>query len=177
MSAAILPTIRRHSFIKRQSISLVSAPIRGWFYLTDKILHTHLNRRTRVVILCKDHVLLVRNAPFSNRWTLPGGGYKANETGEECCQRELEEELKILTRPEDFIHLKQALTIANDKQYDFYLLNVDDTPLISLSLELVDAAWFNLNTLPTNSSAWLPKLLSTVKEAYAIKNLRLFAEA
>ena len=62
------------------------------------------------------HVLLIRRgiAPYKNRWALPGGFIRPNESLEQAAQRELEEETGILSTRVG--HIEQLATFGAPKR-------------------------------------------------------------
>ena len=62
------------------------------------------------------HVLLIRRgiAPYKNRWALPGGFVRANESLEQAAERELEEETGIASARVG--HIEQLATFGAPKR-------------------------------------------------------------
>ena len=54
------------------------------------------NRRTRILVLCGDKLLLVKPWINNNRWLLPGGGIKVGESERDSVLRELAEETGLV---------------------------------------------------------------------------------
>ncbi len=64
--------------------------------------------RVRVFIVSSDNrVLQIKNSFGPNQWNFPGGGVKIGEDFKQTAAREIEEELKIKIKPEDFELLNQ----------------------------------------------------------------------
>lgn len=99
-------------------------------------------------------VLLIKRgvAPFENRWAIPGGFVKIDETLENAAMRELREETGLAS-----VYLEQLYTygdIARDPRErvisvaHFALVNIEGR-LLSAQTDAIDAAWFSLSELPS----------------------------
>jgi 8-oxo-dGTP pyrophosphatase MutT (NUDIX family) len=105
----------------------------------------------RVLLVCKNEVLLVRNIGVK-RWSLPGGMIEKGETPEECALRELREELNI-TSPSIDHRLGTYRGLHHGTEV---LVHIFVAKTISLyhkkQWEIDRAGWFTLNALPPNLS-------------------------
>ncbi len=98
-------------------------------------------------------VLLIRRGlqPFVNRWALPGGFVRMDETLEEAALRELEEETGLSK-----VFLEQLYTFgALDRDPRERIVTVAYYALVKLSdhkvkaaTDACDAAWFSIHDLP-----------------------------
>jgi 8-oxo-dGTP diphosphatase len=98
-------------------------------------------------------VLLIRRGlePFANRWALPGGFMRVDETLEHAARRELEEETGL-----DKVFLEQLFTFdAIDRDPRERVVTVAYYALVKLSdhkvraaTDAADAAWFAISDLP-----------------------------
>lgn len=98
-------------------------------------------------------VLLIRRGipPFANRWALPGGFVRLDETLEDAARRELEEETGLSK-----VFLEQLFTFdAIDRDPRERVVTVAYYALVKLSdhkvraaTDAADAAWFAISDLP-----------------------------
>ncbi|PRP93566.1 NUDIX hydrolase [Enhygromyxa salina] len=98
-------------------------------------------------------VLLIRRGiePFANRWALPGGFVRLDETLEAAARRELEEETGLSK-----VFLEQLFTFdAIDRDPRERVITVAHYALVKLSdhkvraaTDAADAAWFAISDLP-----------------------------
>lgn len=98
-------------------------------------------------------VLLIRRGipPFANRWALPGGFVRVDETLEDAARRELEEETGLSK-----VFLEQLYTFgAIDRDPRERVVTVAYYALVKLSdhkvraaTDATDAAWFAISDLP-----------------------------
>lgn len=106
--------------------------------------------RTGVAVVClndTNQVLLLRHVFHPTvPWGLPGGWLDSKEKPAECAIRELREEIGLAARVGPVVHVARLrhpdhISIA-------YLAFLDEgTP--NLSNEIIEAAWFGLNSLPS----------------------------
>jgi ADP-ribose pyrophosphatase YjhB (NUDIX family) len=108
-------------------------------------------------------VLLIKNVVGSRQWTLPGGGYHANESGEQCAKREVREELGL------FLPLVRQLTKTSETaqgitwRYDCFAAHIDRAQVIRLSIEVAEAQWFPKNQLPDRTRSLVYDLIQQVE--------------
>ena len=92
-------------------------------------------------------ILLVRGRFSRQKWTLPGGGVKHNESYEQAAVREVSEEigLKIhnlrylgkANSHESYVKFSVRVFVARASNYD-----------IKCNFEIMEARWLNMNYLP-----------------------------
>lgn len=104
--------------------------------------------RVRVIIYRDDgDILLVKNRFSRQKWALPGGGVKHNESYEQAAVREILEEvgLKIhnlrylgkANSHESYAKFSVRVFVAHASDYD-----------IKCNFEIMEARWLNMNYLP-----------------------------
>lgn len=115
-------------------------------------LYFVLSRRTRVVALYKNEVLLVQDSAryfFDDvSWTLPGGGIKRGEEVQVAAARELQEELGLDIEPDNLVLRAKQQSGGHGLRYKAYFLlyQVETKPVIAkLSKEIKTARWFTLD--------------------------------
>jgi ADP-ribose pyrophosphatase YjhB (NUDIX family) len=81
----------------------------------------------------------------SQRWALPGGGYKpSRETPKEAASREIAEELDLKVSSSEFVVLDTVTTTLEAKRDTLTILTATaPTSDYSLSPELAEARWVN----------------------------------
>lgn len=107
--------------------------------------------RTRVAIVHKGKVLLVKYRISSGLWKLPDGGVDKGETVKECASRELNEELGLNITADHLVHIVE---IPPTGAYPFtkmvLKIELKKTPSLQTNYELSEVKWFDLNELPSN---------------------------
>jgi len=139
----------------------------GWtIYRLTRPLHrpfVHKTRRSRVVIINNDKVLLVRTFLGSPEWKLPGGGIKKGEEESVGAVREISEELAINLDPAKLAHLVDTRVTYADRYYTAvcFGVKVNDLNFRRNRLELTAAKWFPINKLPENRHTTVDKALAS----------------
>lgn len=113
------------------------------------LLSRGVKRRTRVLVVCNNEVLLLKDWLGAGKWTLPGGGVKFGEDPLVCAKRELKEEagidIKKLTFFKEFPKLKQ---IGMNFHCLAYYIELKSKPALHLHpLEIAEAQWVSLDEL------------------------------
>ncbi len=104
--------------------------------------------RVRVIVYCDDgKILLVRSRFSRQKWALPGGEVKHNESYEQAAVREVLEEiglkihnLRYLGKAnsyESYAKFSVRVFVAHASDYD-----------IKCNFEIMEARWFNRDYLP-----------------------------
>ena len=107
-------------------------------------------------------MLLIRQTYGRSAWTLSGGGIKKNETKEEAVKREVKEELGLDIMPEyigEFTHNPEHKI---DTVFCFVAMAEKVDPKID-HLEIKEAKWWNINSLPEDHSTSLQRVISMYK--------------
>lgn len=104
--------------------------------------------RVRVIVYRDDgDILLVKNRFSRQKWALPGGGVKHNESYEHAVVRETLEEIGLK------IHNLRYLGKANSHEsyakfsVRVFAAHTSDCD-IKCNFEIMEARWFNMNYLP-----------------------------
>jgi 8-oxo-dGTP diphosphatase len=128
-----------------------------------------------VVFTIKDNnlkILLVKRniEPFKDKWAIPGGFVRINETLEDAAKRELKEETGV----ED-VYLEQLYTFGNPKRDPrgrvitvAYMALVNSEYLeIKATTDVSDVQWFSVAKLPQNLAFDHKEIIS-----YSLKRLK-----
>lgn len=150
-----LPEIHRHPSVQRALIWSMGRPFLLAFIVFHKVgLLRNMKPRVRAVIKYSDYVLLVREAADFNRWSVPGGGVKSDESPKRALSREMKEELGLFIPERLFKHT--GTHAANDvfAPHDIIVFeaSIDNAQHIRLQYEILDAQWWKLDDLPKNLS-------------------------
>ena len=95
--------------------------------------------RVRVIVYRDDgKILLVRSRFSRQKWALPGGGVKHNESYEHAAVRETLEEVGLK------IHNLRYLGKANSHEFAAHASDYD----IKCNFEIMESRWFNRDYLP-----------------------------
>jgi 8-oxo-dGTP diphosphatase len=125
--------------------------------------------RVRAMVINENQeVLLVRSWFGHQRWSLPGGGIGSGESLEAAAAREVLEETGVVV-PEADLNLLGRF--ANDDSYPSFTVacltartkhqSVKLRP--ARRLEILDAAWFKLDSLPIERSQVVDRALELTK--------------
>mgnify|MGYP000916820515 CR=1 FL=1 len=118
-----------------------------WFICRPK------TQGVKVVIECKDEILMIKNTYGKNVWTFPGGGIEKDEDPITAAKREVKEEVGIIISD-----LRDVGKLSNEREYKrdtiYCFQALVDTKLVSTNLnEIKEAFWFNKNHLPSDMSS------------------------
>jgi len=127
------------------------------------IIYLSRSERTRLLIVCRDEVLLVRPWLGTNRWSMPGGGLHPGESPLDGVIREVYEETNIRLQPESI----QSLFSAPYKfcgfryQAHYFVTALHQKPEFKKQrLEVAEASWINYHKLTARNAQ--PDTLTTV---------------
>ncbi|WEG36753.1 NUDIX hydrolase [Amygdalobacter nucleatus] len=89
---------------------------------------------TKVALIIGDKVLStlrddIPTIPFPDMWELPGGCREANESGFECGQREIWEELGINLDKASLLWVKQYKGLVSDKNSFFAVATISQSQI------------------------------------------------
>lgn len=150
-----LPEIRQHTPFTRFVLEHANSPLCSLLRLVAPLLWRNPQPRSRVLVLCKNHILLVRNLGSTGKWTLPGGGAKMHESFAQAALREAREELSIVIPADSLLELghytKPAIHTRFDKICFAFIFSQSSCP-IRLSYEIIEARWCPVAQLPRNTS-------------------------
>ena len=129
--------------------SFVRAIFRGVAYVMSLVLRIGSKKdRVRVIVYRDDgRILLVRGRFSRQKWALPGGGVKHNESYEQAAVREVLEEIGLK------IHNLRYLGKANSHEsYAKFSVRVFAAHAsdydIKCNFEIMESRWFNRDYLP-----------------------------
>lgn len=137
------------SIVREMFSSFVWAIFRGIAYIISLVFMIVPQKdRVRVIVYRDDgKILLVRGRFSRQKWALPGGGVKHNESYEQAAVRETLEEigLKIhnlrylgkANSHESYAKFSVRVFVAHASDYD-----------IRCNFEMMEARWLNMNYLP-----------------------------
>ena len=140
---------RKGSIVGEMFSSFVRAIFRGTACVILLIFRIVPKKdRVRVIIYHDDgDILLVKNRFSRQKWALPGGGAKHNESYEQAAEREVLEEIGLK------IHNLRYLGKANSHEsYAKFSVRVFAAHAsdydIKCNFEIMESRWLNINYLP-----------------------------
>ena len=104
--------------------------------------------RVRVIVYRDDgKILLVRGRFSRQKWTLPGGGVKHNESYEQAAARETLEEIGL--KIHDLRYLGKANSHESYAKFSVRVFAAHASDYdIKCNFEIMEARWLNMNYLP-----------------------------
>jgi 8-oxo-dGTP pyrophosphatase MutT (NUDIX family) len=128
----------------------------------------HNSRRSRVLVICGDELLLIRSDFGLRRWSVPGGGIKRSETAVDGAVRELREEVGIRVKPSQLHELTQTTKgygLLNWPRihFVFFTVRLNKKPTLTLQkYEVTESHWLPLDKLSTANIT--PEALEVIRE-------------
>ena len=104
--------------------------------------------RVRVIVYRDDgDILLVKNRFSRQKWALPGGGVKHNESNEQAAVRETLEEVGL--RVHNLRYLGKANSHESYAKFSVRVFAAHASDYdIKCNFEIMEARWLNMNYLP-----------------------------
>ncbi len=96
-----------------------------WLTWPGLWLYLHFSHRTRVLVVCDQHVLLVKSWLGDGKWSLPGGGLHRGEAPRVGAQRELAEETTLNVSLDDFQFFASTTASSNGLRFSYDLFVVE----------------------------------------------------
>lgn len=110
-----------------------------FFYLRN-------SKRTRILVVSGDDILLVKGWYSGGDWSLPGGGLRRGEEWAVGAVRELREETGIDVSPKELDFITELSRASYGTRYSIvaYALETGQRPAtVKQRIEIVDLAWIN----------------------------------
>ena len=128
------------------------------FWLGWPVLFFYLRygKRTRVLLLCGDKVLVVRSWHGSGKWSLPGGGLHKGEDPKVGAVRELREETGIRLETDALQHLISGRQQTRGLSYDYICFSAviqRELPVKPQMFEIADVAWLPVKELNQSNAS------------------------
>lgn len=147
----------RRGTIGEARMKLVNLLGIGAFWLTWPLLFVYLRigRRTRVLLVADNKVLVVQTWLGPGKWALPGGGLHQGEDAADGVLRELREETGINLNKTNLRHLGQARLSEYGLSFlcERFVAQVDrQLPIKRQWYEITKAAWIDPQELNTKNS-------------------------
>ncbi len=127
------------------------------FWLSWPIIHisVRVQPRTRILVVCKQEVLVVMDLIGPGRWSLPGGGLHRHESAIDGAIRELREETGIEAKPSQLKHKGRFQTVNDEHHrytYEFFTLELSTKPSLNRQkTELRDLQWLRYQDVLTDT--------------------------
>ena len=113
----------------------------------------HNSRRSRVLVICDDELLLIRSDFGWRHWSVPGGGIKRSETAVDGAVRELREEVGIRVKPSQLRKVTQITKGYGPLNWPrihfvFFVVHLNKKPALTLQkYEVTESQWLPANQL------------------------------
>lgn len=139
------------------------------FWASWPVLYIYMrgSRRTRVLVVCADEILVVKHWLGRDFWQLPGGGLHKKEDVVVGAARELREETGITVSTTDLRHLgSQQTTVVNIPLiHEYVLLQVGAKPTVTMQkLEIRNYTWLHVEDRAVLASRSLVSALAYLKQ-------------
>lgn len=137
------------------TIAGVSAAIIRWALWPIFYLLVNGSVRSRVLLVHKSSVLVIKHRLGDGKWALPGGGVHKNESLKHAAAREIYEELGITLLPKNLISLGRTQHKRRGIQCELALFYMEVPARLAISaerLEIADAKWLGVNKLNKNNT-------------------------
>jgi 8-oxo-dGTP pyrophosphatase MutT (NUDIX family) len=122
-----------------------------WVGWPVSFISLYFSKRTRVLILCGEEVLVVKSWLGSGGWHAPGGGVHKKENPADGARREVQEEVGITIKPDQLVPLfHKKVTTRRRFRYDCYAfaLLLPAKPKLTLQAnEIIDSSWLPLEAI------------------------------
>lgn len=126
-----------------------------WFSRPFWFIYLMIGKRTRVLVIFEDELLVVRGWLGTGKWGLPGGGIHKGEDSIDGAIRELREETSVNLQPIQLKYLGSATSNYSGLRfhYDQYVAVLNERPIIKpRRTEIVEATWIPLNAINENNA-------------------------
>jgi 8-oxo-dGTP pyrophosphatase MutT (NUDIX family) len=118
----------------------------------------------KIVLVNDEDILMVRHSYGQPYWTFPGGGVKRGEEPAKTVLREVWEEVGLRLEKAIFLRkVKNNYEYKDDTIWVYYGSTKDRNVKID-NFEIVEAKWFNLNSLPKDLGANAEKIIELYKK-------------
>ena len=123
------------------------------------------------LVISKNGILLIKRNKEPNKglWSIPGGVVEIGETQKDAIIREIAEETGIQSEIIDFFNTDDIMLQDSEGKIEYqYMINRYFVRASTINtkpgLDEVDAAWFNLDNLPTEDMPQnLPELIECAR--------------
>jgi ADP-ribose pyrophosphatase YjhB (NUDIX family) len=107
----------------------------------------------RVLVIDGERVLLVRHRGGRRPWSLPGGGVERRERMIDAARRECLEETGSAVRIERLMGMYDSFFLGVSNYIAVFVATPLNKPKPPLSVEIAEARFFSMNSLPENTEA------------------------
>lgn len=128
-----------------------------WAAWPAYFFYLRMSRRTRILLVHGNEILVIKGWMSDGKWSLPGGGVHKDETVLQGAVRELKEEVGLQLTEKDLKPLGEAMIYrAYGHRYPFYCFIAEvkkDVPIKLQWYEISHAQWVDYRTLTPKNTA------------------------
>ena len=126
------------------------------YWLSWPALYIKVNgsRRTRVLIIYGEKVLLTKGWINDGKWALPGGGLNKNESPKDGALREIEEETGLVLDKSQLIILTQQYMINHGIKFFgyFFVVRLNEQSEAKRHSEIMETVWMDVASVDLNNT-------------------------
>ncbi len=107
-------------------------------------VYVYNTQRTRLLLICEDEILVVKDLLGNGEWTLPGGGIHKHEALERGLIREVQEETGIILTSSQVAKLTTGKTRQHGFRFNYttFICNIaSKPPVIIQRREIINYRW------------------------------------
>lgn len=145
------------------SVSKAIGRIVGWVLWIPVSFIIPWTKRTRILVVSGNKILLLSGWMSTGKWSLPGGGIHHNERAETAALRELSEEVGIIAKKSQLVSLGSfRQTSGHHFPFHGFLLTLPDEPKLRLQrFEVASVKWSTVKDIHKLSCEQHVELLVT----------------
>lgn len=126
-----------------------------WLSWPLLLIYLRIGKRTRVLIISGDSIVVLKGWLGQGKWDLPGGGLHHNEKSLDGAIREVYEETGLKLKTDQFKYLGNDCIKPHGLKfnYDKFIVNLSEQfALKPRRFEITDIAWMPIDELNKNNA-------------------------
>jgi 8-oxo-dGTP pyrophosphatase MutT (NUDIX family) len=109
-----------------------------------------IRKRSTLLIMVGDELLVVKHKIYFGSWNLPGGGVKIGEDPLVSAVREVYEELHIKINEDEIRELSTGYETVREfgitSRQKFFVYSPSEKPVVKKNFEILDCVWMSKNS-------------------------------